>query len=56
MSEHHLSLYVNHWINTECIQSGDGLISDVGADILDLAETMIMSNGLKYEPVSTTIL
>ncbi|CAL8339475.1 unnamed protein product [Arctogadus glacialis] len=23
----------------------------VGADILDLAETMIMSNGLKYEPV-----
>ena len=32
------------------------MIPDVGADILDLAETMIMSNGLKYEPVSTTVL
>lgn len=28
------------------------LIVDVGADILDLAETMITSNGLQYEPVS----
>ena len=27
-------------------------LSDVGADILDLAETMITSNGLRYEPVS----
>lgn len=26
-------------------------IADVGADILDLAETMITSNGLQYEPV-----
>lgn len=26
--------------------------ADVGADILDLAETMITSNGLQYEPVS----
>lgn len=26
--------------------------ADVGADILDLAETMITSNGLLYEPVS----
>lgn len=25
--------------------------TDVGADILDLAETMITSNGLQYEPV-----
>lgn len=28
------------------------VIADVGADILDLAETMITSNGLQYEPVS----
>lgn len=28
------------------------LIEDVGADILDLAEAMITSNGLQYEPVS----
>ena len=27
------------------------VVSDVGADILDLAETMITSNGLTYEPV-----
>lgn len=27
--------------------------TDVGADILDMAETMITSNGLQYEPVST---
>uniref|UniRef100_A0A8C8CEE2 Endoplasmic reticulum-Golgi intermediate compartment protein n=1 Tax=Oncorhynchus tshawytscha TaxID=74940 RepID=A0A8C8CEE2_ONCTS len=26
-------------------------VSDVGADILDLAETMITSNGIQYEPV-----
>lgn len=26
-------------------------IADIGADILDLAETMITSNGLQYEPV-----
>lgn len=26
--------------------------ADVGADILDLAEIMITSNGLQYEPVS----
>lgn len=26
--------------------------SDVGADVLDLAETMVASDGLKYEPVS----
>lgn len=25
---------------------------DVGADVLDLAETMVASDGLKYEPVS----
>ena len=30
------------------------LIADVGADILDLAETMIMSSSLQYEPVSVT--
>lgn len=30
--------------------------ADVGADILDLAETMITSNGLQYEPVSKTHL
>lgn len=28
--------------------------ADVGADILDLAETMITSSGLQYEPVSGT--
>lgn len=27
-------------------------IADVGADVLDLAETMVASDGLKYEPVS----
>lgn len=27
-------------------------ISDIGADVLDLAETMVASDGLKYEPVS----
>lgn len=26
--------------------------ADVGADVLDLAETMVASDGLKYEPVS----
>ena len=26
----------------------------VGADVLDLAETMVASDGLKYEPVSRT--
>lgn len=26
---------------------------DIGADVLDLAETMVASDGLKYEPVST---
>lgn len=26
--------------------------ADIGADVLDLAETMIASDGLKYEPVS----
>lgn len=26
--------------------------SDVGADVLDLAETMVASDGLQYEPVS----
>lgn len=26
--------------------------TDVGADVLDLAETMVASDGLKYEPVS----
>lgn len=25
---------------------------DIGADVLDLAETMVSSDGLKYEPVS----
>lgn len=28
------------------------LNADVGADVLDLAETMVASDGLKYEPVS----
>lgn len=28
--------------------------ADVGADVLDLAETMVASDGLKYEPVSNT--
>lgn len=32
------------------------VFADVGADILDLAETMITSNGLQYEPVSKTCL
>lgn len=32
------------------------VIADVGADILDLAETMITSNGLQYEPVSEACL
>lgn len=27
-------------------------ISVIGADVLDLAETMVASDGLKYEPVS----
>lgn len=26
--------------------------ADIGADVLDLAETMVASDGLKYEPVS----
>lgn len=30
-------------------------ISDVGADVLDLAETMVASDGLKYEPVSNEL-
>lgn len=30
-------------------------ISDVGADVLDLAETMVASDGLKYEPVSSDL-
>lgn len=30
--------------------------ADVGADVLDLAETMVASDGLKYEPVSNTRL
>lgn len=25
--------------------------TDIGADVLDLAETMVASDGLKYEPV-----
>lgn len=29
--------------------------ADVGADILDLAETMITSDGLQYEPVSKRV-
>lgn len=28
------------------------LNADIGADVLDLAETMVASDGLKYEPVS----
>uniref|UniRef100_A0A3Q1G592 Endoplasmic reticulum-Golgi intermediate compartment protein n=1 Tax=Acanthochromis polyacanthus TaxID=80966 RepID=A0A3Q1G592_9TELE len=28
------------------------LITDIGADVLDLAETMVASDGLKYEPVN----
>lgn len=32
--------------------TGLSLPADVGADILDLAETMITSSGLQYEPVS----
>ena len=28
------------------------LCLDIGADVLDLAETMVASDGLKYEPVS----
>uniref|UniRef100_A0AAX7SQ15 Endoplasmic reticulum-Golgi intermediate compartment protein n=1 Tax=Astatotilapia calliptera TaxID=8154 RepID=A0AAX7SQ15_ASTCA len=36
---HHISAHIS------------SLIVDVGADILDLAETMITSNGLQYEPV-----
>lgn len=28
------------------------LHTDIGADVLDLAETMVASDGLKYEPVS----
>lgn len=27
-------------------------IADIGADVLDLAENMVASDGLKYEPVS----
>lgn len=30
------------------------LNADIGADVLDLAETMVASDGLKYEPVSNT--
>lgn len=30
-------------------------ILDVGADVLDLAETMVASDGLKYEPVSNDL-
>lgn len=33
---------------TLCVWSN----ADVGADVLDLAETMVASDGLKYEPVS----
>lgn len=28
------------------------MFPDIGADVLDLAETMVASDGLKYEPVS----
>lgn len=28
--------------------------ADIGADVLDLAETMVASDGLKYEPVSVS--
>lgn len=28
--------------------------TDIGADVLDLAETMVASDGLKYEPVSVS--
>lgn len=28
------------------------MLLDVGADVLDLAETMVASDGLIYEPVS----
>lgn len=37
------NLYV--WIN-----------ADIGADVLDLAETMVASDGLKYEPVSMSVI
>lgn len=30
------------------------LNADIGADVLDLAENMVASDGLKYEPVSMT--
>jgi hypothetical protein len=34
-------------INSFCI-----IFTDIGADVLDLAETMVASDGLNYEPVS----
>lgn len=34
-------LNLNVWLN-----------ADIGADVLDLAETMVASDGLTYEPVS----
>lgn len=37
----------------ECKTSNSFLYADVGADVLDLAETMVASaDGLVYEPVS----
>lgn len=30
--------------------------ADIGADVLDLAETMVASDGLKYEPVSSFLV
>ena len=39
-------------VNIEC-KTSNFFYADVGADVLDLAETMVASaNGLVYEPVS----
>uniref|UniRef100_A0A7N6B8L7 Endoplasmic reticulum-Golgi intermediate compartment protein n=1 Tax=Anabas testudineus TaxID=64144 RepID=A0A7N6B8L7_ANATE len=46
-------VYRDTWMKYEYAQliEKSVLMADVGADILDLAETMIASNGLQYEPV-----